>query len=80
MILADAPELVALANIASVSPSKVAAALNDPLALLEHLTLDELNRLRGATDRLAALSALLATMTQAWLDGATVTVGASSAD
>ncbi len=80
MILADSPELAALASLASVAPSKVAEAINDPLALLEHLTLEELGRLRGATDRLAALSGLLATTTRQWLDGAkAATVGAPSA-
>jgi len=59
-ILADQPELVALANLAAVAPSKVAQGFNDPERLFEHLSLDELARLKAATDRLAMLAVVLA--------------------
>ncbi len=64
--LADQPELVALANLAGVAPSKVAAAFNDPLTLFSHLTLDEIQRLQGACERLGSLTAALATGLEAW--------------
>lgn len=54
-ILADQPEVVSLATLASVAPSKVAAAFNDPNNFFDHLTLDELNRLQSAAARLGAV-------------------------
>lgn len=59
LIAADRPELVALAALASLAPSRMATAFNDPEHLFEHLTLEELGRLQGATTRLAALQAEL---------------------
>ncbi len=58
--LADMPELVALAQLSGVAPSKMAAAFSDPEHLFEHISLDELARIKESTDRLAALSAQLA--------------------
>lgn len=55
-ILADAPELLALAQLASVPVSKTAAAFNDPENFFDYLTLEELGRLRGAVERLGGLS------------------------
>ncbi len=60
-ILADQPELLALAALAALPASKVAAAFNDTDHLFEHLSLEEIDRIRGACERLGALSALLAT-------------------
>ena len=60
-ILADQPELLALASLAAVPASKMAAAFNDAEHFFEHLTLDELQRLTGACERLGVLSAALVT-------------------
>ncbi len=60
VFLADLPELVALAQIASVAPSAMAAAFSDPEHFFKHLTLDELARIKIGTDRIAALSTELA--------------------
>lgn len=64
-VLADQPELVALGNLASVPPSRMALAFNDPEHFFEHLTLDELGRLKDACERLALMQQ---TMTEA-MDG-----------
>lgn len=60
MILADAPELVALGNLAAVAPSKMAGAFNDAAHFFTYLDLDELQRIQGACERLGALTAALA--------------------
>ncbi len=80
-LLADQPELVALANLASVAPSKVAAAFNDePEQFFVHLSLDELQRLQGAAERLAALSGELAMVTAAFAERAREALGQTDAD
>ncbi len=60
MILADQPELMALASLAAVPASKLAAAFNDPQNFYEHVDLGEVERLTGAVQRLNALSQQLA--------------------
>lgn len=70
MILADLPELVALGNLAGVAPSKIAGAFNDAEHFFDHLTLDELQRLQGACERLGALSEALAASVQSYIDQA----------
>ncbi len=72
--LADAPELVALGTLASVAPSKVADAFNDPLALFDHLTLEEIQRLQGACERLGSLTGALAAGLDAWTAAARQTL------
>ena len=52
-ILADQPEIVALAQVASVPASKMVAAFNDPQHFFDHMTLDELQRLDSACVRMA---------------------------
>lgn len=52
-VLPDQPELVALGSLASVPPSKMALAFNDPEHFFDHLSLEELDRLKGACERLA---------------------------
>jgi hypothetical protein len=64
--LADQPELVALANLAGVAPSRVAAAFNNPVALFSHLSLDEIQRLHRACERLGSLTAALAVGLESW--------------
>jgi len=55
-ILADQPELMALANLAAVPASKLAAAFNDPQNFYTHIDLDEVGRLNNAIQRLSVLS------------------------
>jgi AMMECR1 domain-containing protein len=57
---ATLPELVALAQLAGVDPSKMAAAFSDPEQFFQHISLDELARIKVSTDLLAALSTELA--------------------
>jgi len=54
-ILADAPELQVLAQLASVAPSKVADAFNDPEHMFDHMSLDELHRLESASTRMGGV-------------------------
>jgi hypothetical protein len=54
-ILADQPEVIALAGLASVPASKIAAAFNSPEHFFEHLALPELARLSAACERMAAV-------------------------
>jgi len=54
-VLADQPELVALGSLAAVAPSRMAAAFNEPDKFFEHLSLEELSRLKAACERLSAL-------------------------
>ncbi len=70
VIVADAPELVALGNLAGVAPSKMAQAFNDPKALFDHLSLDEVLRLQGACERLGSLTTALASALKEWTDAA----------
>ena len=58
-ILADQPELLALASLAAVPASKMAAAFNDAEHFFSHLNLEELARLTNAVERLNALSQAL---------------------
>jgi hypothetical protein len=57
---ADLPELVALAQMASVAPSAMAAGFSDPANLFQHISLGELARIKESTDRLAVLGVRLA--------------------
>ncbi len=66
IFLADQPELAALCTLAAVAPSKVAQAFNDPLALFSHLTLEEIQRLQGACERLGSLTTALAVALESW--------------
>jgi len=66
--LPDSPELLALASLASVAPSKIAAAYNDPDNFFTHLTLGELDRIRDASERLGALVTDMATAVQPFLE------------
>jgi hypothetical protein len=72
--LADQPELMALASLAVVAPSKLALAFNDPLAIFAHLSLDELHRIQGACERLGSLTAALAEAMDVWTEAARVAV------
>lgn len=60
VVLADQPEILALAMLAAVPASKISAAFNEPLRFFHHLSLDELTRLREACDRLAAVQTVMA--------------------
>ncbi len=55
----DSPELQALAQLASVAPSRMAAAFSDPENFYTHLTLDELNRITDGCTRLGIVQAQL---------------------
>ncbi len=83
-ILADAPELLALAGLASVPASKTAAAFNDPENFFEYLTLEQLARLRGAVERLGALSQAMVAAVEVYAKHARAVLdeaqGAESAD
>ena len=63
-ILADQPEVMALASLAAVPASKMAAAFNDAEHFFEHLSLDDLGRLTAAVERLGALSEALVAATE----------------
>jgi hypothetical protein len=81
LFLSDQPELVALANLAGLAPSRVAEAFNDPLSLFAILSLEELQRLQGACERLGSLTTALAAVMDVWLDGAKAALQAApSAD
>jgi hypothetical protein len=67
---ATLPELVALAQLAGVDPSKMAAAFSEPEHIFQHITLDELARIKQSTDRLAALSAQLAAACDVYMTSA----------
>ena len=51
----DLPEFRAIAELANLDPDKAAAAFNDPLHFFDHLTLEELGRLKDGCGRFAAL-------------------------
>ncbi len=70
--LSDQPELVALATLASVAPSQVALAFNDPPSLFSHLSLPEIQRLRDACERLGSLTTALVAGLEVWTDAAKV--------
>jgi hypothetical protein len=53
---ADQPELRALAQMAGVDPSKMAAGFNEPEKLFDYISLAQLARLKTSADRLGALS------------------------
>lgn len=62
-LIADQPELLALASLAAVPASKMAAAFSEPEHFFEHLSLEELARLQAACERLTALqTAMLAAL------------------
>ena len=63
-ILADQPELLALAGLASVPASKMAGAFNDAEHFFDHLSLAELARLSDAIQRLQDLSLALVAATE----------------
>jgi hypothetical protein len=65
--LPDQPELQALAQLSGVAPSKMAAAFSEPEKLFEHISLDELARIKESTDRIAALSVALAAACDAYI-------------
>lgn len=58
-IIADLPELVAMAQLAAVPASRMATAFNDGEHFFEHLTLDELDRIRAACERFAIVQAAM---------------------
>ncbi len=68
--LADQPELAALCGLAAVAPSKVALAFNDPPSLFSHLSLEEIQRLQGACERVGSLTAALASGLDVWTEAA----------
>ena len=78
--LADEPELLALAQLASVPASKVAAAFNDAEHFFDHLSLEELQRLSGAVARLGALSRALVAATEVYANQAREILGEPVAD
>ena len=55
VITADEPELLALAQLASVSASKMAAGFGAPAELFTHLAPEELQRVQDALERLGRL-------------------------
>lgn len=59
LILADEPELLALAQLSALPASKIAAGFNDPSQFFNYLTLEELARLQAACERLAAFQVRL---------------------
>lgn len=62
----DQPELLALAALASVPASKMAAAFNDPEQFFDHMSLEELGRLTAAIERLNLVSQQMMKATQVW--------------
>ena len=78
--LPDQPELLALAQLASVAPSKIAAAYNDPDAFFEHLTLPELDRIRDASERLGQLVTDMAAAVQPFLEQGKAVLEGANAD
>lgn len=54
-ILADQPELQSLAQLASIPASQMAAAFNNPERFFEFLTLEEVDRMKAACERMALL-------------------------
>jgi len=54
-MIADQPELLALAGLAAVPASKMAAAFNEPERFFEHLDLEEIGRIQAACERWAIL-------------------------
>lgn len=53
----DTPELRLIAQLAGIAPSRLAAALNNPEHLYQHLTLDELKRFEESCIRLSGVQA-----------------------
>jgi hypothetical protein len=58
-ISAETPALQALAALGGIEPQKMAAAFNDPEHLFDHLTLEELARLKAGCDQMAALQLVM---------------------
>jgi len=54
-MIADQPELLALASLAAVPASKMAAAFNEPERFFDHLDLEEVGRIQAACERWAVL-------------------------
>lgn len=52
-VLADEPELVALAQLASLPASRMAAAFSNPQDFFKHMSLEELTRLEATCKRMA---------------------------
>ncbi len=63
-----------MAQLAAVAPSRVAMAFNDPPALYAHLSLDEIQRLTGACERLGSLTTALAVCCESWTEAARMTL------
>ena len=57
----DLPELRVLARAAGVAPSRMADAFNEPERMLEHITLEELARLKAMCDRMVVLMVQMTT-------------------
>jgi hypothetical protein len=53
--LPDQPELQALAQLSGVAPSKMAAAFDDIEHFSNHMTQEDIDRLRDAIERLSSL-------------------------
>lgn len=68
MILADQPELLALATLAAVPASKLAAAFNDPENFFTHVGLEEVARLNDAVKRLGDLSRQMVEAAESYTD------------
>lgn len=54
-LVPDQPELLALASLAAVPASKMAAAFSEPERFFEHLSLEELARVQAACERLGVM-------------------------
>jgi hypothetical protein len=80
-ILADDPELMALGTLSGVAPSKMAQGFNDPEHVFSFLDLNELSRIKGACERLGALTALIAAALDIYASAANAALSeASGAD
>jgi hypothetical protein len=69
-VLADLPELVALGTLAGVAPSRMASAFNDAQNFFEHVSLEELDRIKGACERLGSLTTALAAAMDSYVTAA----------
>lgn len=70
IVIADQPEILALAQLSAVPASKIAAAFGDPPQFFEHLTLEELGRIQGACERFAALQQQMVTAMDIYTEAA----------
>lgn len=60
-VFAESPELIAIATMSGVNPGKLATALSNPARLFDHLSLDDLNKIKASCERLTILQAEMAT-------------------